>query len=304
MYPWQSGYAVNNNNPIAFADPFGLEGGPGKGTKAREGTGYSANRGGVWTGEDVTLDEIEITAKAEGSFWKGVGGFLKSIVTQYSDNAKIVFNFKTLGYAIKGGLSYGITRSYVESELEKEVKLYQESGGFVGYAVQKVLSSPGLAENLLVLDLGKNLYQGNQEQAGYESAMLGWIVVDALLTKRGGGPKRPKMKVKFPTYFGGKWSKGTPRPKVNKPVLENTSLNQLVQKIKKRHKKVPKTIDQLHVGKSDLGELPHIHFTDGSALNINGTWKHITNKHGNMIRTGFSNAEKKFLKKHGWKLPK
>lgn len=44
-----------------------------------------------------------------------------------------------------------------------------------------------------------------------------------------------------------------------------------------------------------VGEINHIHFNNGSALNINGTWKH-----GYKMLT---NKEINFLQQYGWKLP-
>lgn len=59
--------------------------------------------------------------------------------------------------------------------------------------------------------------------------------------------------------------------------------------------KSPKTIIRVDKGKI-FGELDHIHFKDGSALNVDGTWKH-----GSKTLT---NAETKFLQSNGWQLPK
>ncbi len=46
---------------------------------------------------------------------------------------------------------------------------------------------------------------------------------------------------------------------------------------------------------ADHGELPHVHFTDGSVFNVDGTWKH-----GGKLLTS---KEKKWLKSYGWKMP-
>jgi hypothetical protein len=43
-------------------------------------------------------------------------------------------------------------------------------------------------------------------------------------------------------------------------------------------------------------EKPHIHFTDGSALNIDGTWKHGGRE--------LTNPEKEWITANGWSLPK
>ncbi len=71
------------------------------------------------------------------------------------------------------------------------------------------------------------------------------------------------------------------------------SLNQLNKLIKIG--KAPKTIVRFDKGKI-FGELDHVHFENGSALNIDGTWKH-----GSKILT---NSEIKFLQENGWTLPK
>lgn len=54
-----------------------------------------------------------------------------------------------------------------------------------------------------------------------------------------------------------------------------------------------RTIDRID---TDLREQWHVHFKDGSALFKNGVWKHGGR--------ALSNAEKTFLKKFGWTLPK
>ena len=71
-----------------------------------------------------------------------------------------------------------------------------------------------------------------------------------------------------------------------------TSVNQMQKQIQTG--KAPRTV--LAAGTPRLpGEKPHIHFTDGSALNIDGTWKH-----GGRALT---NAERDWLTSNGWKLP-
>jgi hypothetical protein len=71
------------------------------------------------------------------------------------------------------------------------------------------------------------------------------------------------------------------------------SLNQVNQFIQKGQ--APKTITRVDKGLIK-GELDHIHFDDGSALNRNGTWKHGEKK--------LTNQEIKFLQQNGWTLPK
>ena len=71
-----------------------------------------------------------------------------------------------------------------------------------------------------------------------------------------------------------------------------TSPSQLRQQVLRG--KAPRGVKRVDNGKVQ-GEQHHIHFDDGSALNIDGTWKH-----GGTSLTG---AQKKWIKKNGWKLP-
>jgi len=73
-------------------------------------------------------------------------------------------------------------------------------------------------------------------------------------------------------------------------VLNN--LNRLSQTIKKGQ--APKSIIRLDKGKN-YKELPHVHFDNGSALKINGVWKHGYKE--------LTNKEIKFLKRYEWILP-
>ena len=71
------------------------------------------------------------------------------------------------------------------------------------------------------------------------------------------------------------------------------SINQLNKLIKTG--KLLKTITRFDKGKI-FGELDHVHFSNGAALNIDGTWKH-----GSKVLT---NKEIKILTENGWTLPK
>lgn len=71
------------------------------------------------------------------------------------------------------------------------------------------------------------------------------------------------------------------------------SVNQLNKLIRKG--KLPKTIKRFDKGKT-VGELDHVHFSDGSALNINGTWKH-----GFKVLT---RKEIETLSRYGWTIPR
>ena len=75
---------------------------------------------------------------------------------------------------------------------------------------------------------------------------------------------------------------------------ESKSINQLQKDVERGN--APKGIDRFDKGNATLGEKDHVHFKDGSALNIDGTWKH-----------GYRNLktkEIKYLERNGWKLSK
>lgn len=59
--------------------------------------------------------------------------------------------------------------------------------------------------------------------------------------------------------------------------------------------KAPSSIHRFDKGKIK-GELDHVHFENGAALNMDGTWKH-----GDKI---LSNKEIEFLQQNGWTIPK
>ncbi|MDR2206282.1 MAG: RHS repeat-associated core domain-containing protein [Flavobacteriaceae bacterium] len=71
------------------------------------------------------------------------------------------------------------------------------------------------------------------------------------------------------------------------------SMNQLNKLVKIG--KAPKSILRFDLGKVK-GEINHVHFDNGAALNIDGTWKH-----GSKVLT---NKEIKFLQENGWTIPK
>ena len=56
----------------------------------------------------------------------------------------------------------------------------------------------------------------------------------------------------------------------------------------------PKTIEHVHKGRGTY-EKDHVHFTDGTALNNDGTWKHGEHT--------LTNNERKWLDQHNWILP-
>ena len=62
--------------------------------------------------------------------------------------------------------------------------------------------------------------------------------------------------------------------------------------------KAPDSVDRVDKGRGSF-EKDHVHFkgkNGGSALNSDGTWKHGSKE--------LTNAEKKWLQKNGWSLPK
>ena len=76
-----------------------------------------------------------------------------------------------------------------------------------------------------------------------------------------------------------------------------SSLNQVEQKIRKG--KAPNTIQRLDKGNPNNNEKPHIHFKDGSALNNDGTWKHLPDNKTHI----FTKKEIDFLTEYGWTIP-
>jgi hypothetical protein len=70
-------------------------------------------------------------------------------------------------------------------------------------------------------------------------------------------------------------------------------VNQMNKQI--RTGKAPGGIKRVDMGDPNLYELPHVHFDDGAALNVNGTWKHGF--------TDLTGKQKKWLQQHGWRLP-
>ena len=71
------------------------------------------------------------------------------------------------------------------------------------------------------------------------------------------------------------------------------SPNQLNEDIKKGN--APEGIDRVDTPKIPNEQL-HVHLDDGSALNVDGSWKHGESK--------LTSAIKKWLTKNGWILPK
>jgi hypothetical protein len=74
-------------------------------------------------------------------------------------------------------------------------------------------------------------------------------------------------------------------------MANSPSVNQMNQEIQQgRAPSTIKRIDPANPPRFD--RYIHVHFTDGSALYINGEWKHGSKK--------LTNAEKEWLKKNGW----
>jgi hypothetical protein len=70
------------------------------------------------------------------------------------------------------------------------------------------------------------------------------------------------------------------------------SMNQIQKQIERGQ--APKTIKRAESDRRDYNT-DHIHFTDGSALYKNGTWKHGGKQ--------LTNKEKEWLESVGWELP-
>jgi len=117
----------------------------------------------------------------------------------------------------------------------------------------------------------------NAINVGFHDGLMSWMIP-------GGGPLK-----------AAKWSTTITRavgaaPKGFSKFKSINQLNKLAQT-----GKLPKSITRFDKGKI-LGELDHVHFNTGAALNINGTWKH-----GSKILT---NKEIKILTQNGWTLPR
>ncbi|CAF1291709.1 unnamed protein product [Rotaria sordida] len=57
----------------------------------------------------------------------------------------------------------------------------------------------------------------------------------------------------------------------------------------------PKSVDRVDSATPPYDRLDHVHFTDGSALYNDATWKHGGRR--------LTNAEKEWLTANGWPLP-
>jgi hypothetical protein len=89
---------------------------------------------------------------------------------------------------------------------------------------------------------------------------------------------------------------GTPNPDPNnkQSSTKKTSRNQMQKQVERGQ--APKTVDRVDPG---LGpnEQDHIHFSDGNALNEDGTWKHGSGR-------PLTNAETGWIQGNGWNIPK
>jgi len=74
-------------------------------------------------------------------------------------------------------------------------------------------------------------------------------------------------------------------------------VNQMNQQI--RRGQAPPSVSNVNIGRVP-GEQPHVHFSDGSALNIDGTWKHLPTSGGTHVIT---NRERAWLVQNGWTIP-
>jgi hypothetical protein len=84
----------------------------------------------------------------------------------------------------------------------------------------------------------------------------------------------------------------SPGPKIINPVEQKAPGN-LQRQIELG--KAPKGVERADKGRGDF-EKDHVHFSDGSALNYDGTWKHG--------RRDLTREEMYWLKENGWNLPR
>ncbi|WP_141924272.1 polymorphic toxin-type HINT domain-containing protein [Haloactinospora alba] len=98
----------------------------------------------------------------------------------------------------------------------------------------------------------------------------------------------------IPTYYvgaGGDWMLVHNQKKKTKC----PSVNQVADKIKKGN--APRGVERLDKGQPETGEQPHIHFDDGSALNLDGSWK------GGHPPGNPTKKQRKWLEEIGWGVP-
>ena len=117
---------------------------------------------------------------------------------------------------------------------------------------------------------------------------LGEILTDAILMVMPGKSKLLKNVDYSIKYKAGK-------ALLKSKILSTNQIQQLIQK-----KKAPASIRRYSPGGKFRNEPKHIHFTDGSALYVNGIWKHHQKNGEKYI---ISKNEKKFFQDIGWEMP-
>jgi RHS repeat-associated protein len=120
--------------------------------------------------------------------------------------------------------------------------------------------------------------------AGCVQAHCGQTIVNLFSEKNSENPVPP---VTAPA------NTANPNPDNKDDSKKKTSRNQLQKQVERG--KAPKTVDRVDPGIGP-NEQDHVHFTDGSALNEDGTWKH-----GGRPLT---NAETEWIQQNGWNTPK
>jgi hypothetical protein len=71
-------------------------------------------------------------------------------------------------------------------------------------------------------------------------------------------------------------------------LVKAASVNKMNQEILKDQ--VSSNVKRVDVGNPTLHDKPHVHFTDKSALNIDGTWKHGENQYQMLKTNGYQNT--------------
>jgi hypothetical protein len=137
------------------------------------------------------------------------------------------------------------------------------------------------------LSAGFSVYEGNYGEAAFTVgvAVASLVGAGALAVGVAKGIKAVKS-----TRGGAQVVRSVGAAARKAPFLP--SANQMNQAIKRGQ--APSGFKRVDLGKVK-GEKMHVHFDDGSALNIDGTWKHG--------RSTLTTEQSKWLREHGWTPP-